>query len=495
LNGNQDIELLTRPQPLIAESFDPWQLAAKPPFKKLLYVSADTVALVAGYTAATAFLHEEIRNSLQHVDVLRYAFFLPFVLLVLHLFGAYGSDVRRPDRELELLFEGTTVSFVALFIGLSALTASGPRLTLYLVSLWWASTLVFSVGARFCLRSAYVALWRRGLARTRVLLIGSPEPFLIRERWLALQKHTSYEVVAAVPPDAVEEAEAANETAPMFGSAKNWADMIQACHVQAVVFDLAAYSSRTRNISPLVKRCRWAGIDVMFFDSGQSDLNGDCGYDPTTGTLRTHTRSQLSTHVQMMAKRLIDLLFGVVGSVLTFLLTPMIALLIKLEDPGPVFYRREFVCEDGSLKYYLKFRTMLRNADDILEKDPHLKARFVGNYKLQEDPRVLRVGRFLRKYSIDEFPQFFSLLTNKLTLVGPRVICEEEKDRYGDLLPKRLSVKPGITGCWQVMGRQTTTYQERIRLDIFYIDQWSIWLDLVIIAKTLATIIRPEGAY
>jgi len=203
----------------------------------------------------------------------------------------------------------------------------------------------------------------------------------------------------------------------------------------------------------------------------------------------------LSFRTQMIAKRLIDLVFGVVGSIITLLLAPLIGILINLEEPGPVFYRREFVSEDGTTRYYLKFRTMLCEADTILASDPQLKARFVGNYKLREDPRVLRVGRLLRRYSIDEFPQFFSLLTGQLTLVGPRVICREEKDRYGEFLSKRLSVKPGITGYWQVMGRQTTSYEDRIRLDMFYVDHWSIWLDFFIIAKTFGAIVRPEGAY
>jgi lipopolysaccharide/colanic/teichoic acid biosynthesis glycosyltransferase len=492
LNGNQDIELLTRPQPLIADSSDPWQVAAGPSFKKLLHVFADSLALVAGYAATTALLSAGLRGTPQHFDVLRHAFFLPFVLVVLHLFGAYGSDLRRPDRELEVLFKGTTVGFGALFLGLSVLTDGSLWLTAYFVALWWVATLFSLACARFSLRFVYGALWRRGLARTRVLLMGSPEPFLIRERWLSFQKHTSYEVVGAIPSDAIENADGIADSASIHGDAESWVEMIEACQVSTVAFDLATFPARNDAVSAVVKRCERAGIEVMFFDSRENGCKGDCEYDPAT---QMHTRSLPSPRVQMMTKRLIDIFFGVAGSLVTLLLTPVIGLLINLEDPGPVFHRREFVSEDGSLKYYLKFRTMLRNADDILENDPHLKARFVGNYKLQQDPRVLRIGRFLRKYSIDEFPQFFSLLTNKLTLVGPRVICEAEKDRYGDLLPKRLSVKPGITGYWQVMGRQTTTYEERVRLDIFYIDQWSIWLDLVIIAKTFATIIRPQGAY
>src|SRR5690242_20796661 len=113
---------------------------------------------------------------------------------------------------------------------------------------------------------------------------------------------------------------------------------------------------------------------------------------------------------------------------------------------------------------------MVRDADQELQSNAALKQEFDQKYKLEQDPRILRVGRILRKYSIDEFPQFFSLLSGRLSLVGPRVISREETARYGEFLPKRLSVKPGMTGYWQVMGRQTTTYDERVNMDEFYVD-------------------------
>ena len=138
---------------------------------------------------------------------------------------------------------------------------------------------------------------------------------------------------------------------------------------------------------------------------------------------------------------------------------------------------------------------MVDDADQILKDNPALKARFESFFKLKDDPRILRVGRFLRKYSLDEFPQFFSVLTGHLTFVGPRAITTEARARYGENLPKLLSMKPGLTGFWQVMGRQTTTYEEKIQMDMFYIDHWSIWLDLVIIAKTFREVLRAEGAY
>ena len=148
-----------------------------------------------------------------------------------------------------------------------------------------------------------------------------------------------------------------------------------------------------------------------------------------------------------------DITIGLIGSSLALLLVPLVFAFVNWEDGGPVFYLREYVGTDGRIHYYRKFRTMPKDADDILRRDPELRATFARNHKLKNDPRLLRVGRFMRRYSIEEFPQFFKVLTGELTFVGPRVICGEERSRYGLLLPKLLSAKPGLYGFWQVMGR------------------------------------------
>jgi lipopolysaccharide/colanic/teichoic acid biosynthesis glycosyltransferase len=248
-------------------------------------------------------------------------------------------------------------------------------------------------------------------------------------------------------------------------------------------------------VREILRRSKAQGVDVELYSdlSATSEFNFEL--DEFSGFFRFHASAQGARRAQQWLKSVLDRILGAVGSLVAVLLTPLVALLLKLEDGGPVFYRREFVGTDGGVHYYLKFRTMKNNADEILKDDAQLKARFDEKYKLFDDPRVLRVGRILRKYSIDEFPQFFSLVKGDLTFVGPRVISQEETARYGPLLPKLLSVKPGITGFWQVMGRQGTTYQERVRMDMFYIDRWSIWLDLLIIAKTFWKVLRAEGAY
>ncbi|MBO8132141.1 MAG: sugar transferase [Candidatus Marinimicrobia bacterium] len=170
-------------------------------------------------------------------------------------------------------------------------------------------------------------------------------------------------------------------------------------------------------------------------------------------------------------------------------------LLIWLESGGPVIYLLKVIGKVGIEFDAFKFRSMKINADEILDTNPQLKRAFEKNYKLKDAPCLTRVGRFMRRYSLDEFPQFLNVLKGQMSLVGPRMIVKSELEKCGQWARKRLSVKPGgITGFWQVNGRQNTSYEERVRMDMFYIDHWSIWMDIIIV-KTVWKVLKREGAY
>jgi lipopolysaccharide/colanic/teichoic acid biosynthesis glycosyltransferase len=173
----------------------------------------------------------------------------------------------------------------------------------------------------------------------------------------------------------------------------------------------------------------------------------------------------------------------------------VIALLVRLSGPGPIIYRRRVVGQYGKLFDAFKFRTMVVDADAWLERSEELQARFSVNHKLPDDPRVTAIGRVLRRYSLDELPQLVNVVRGEMWLVGPRMIAPEELEKYGPLGPKLMSVKPGLTGLWQVSGRQTTSYAERVRLDMEYIDNWSVATDVRILLRTLGVVIRATGAY
>lgn len=172
-----------------------------------------------------------------------------------------------------------------------------------------------------------------------------------------------------------------------------------------------------------------------------------------------------------------------------------LALAIKLDSPGPVFHRRRVLGKGGVPFNAFKFRTMYVNGEEILAQHPELKAELDRNYKLKCDPRVTRVGKLLRKFSLDELPQLFNVLLRDMSLVGPRIIAPDEIVKYGQWGATLMMVIPGLTGLWQVSGRSDTSYDERVNLDMEYIHTWSIWLDIKIIFRTIPAVLRGDGAY
>ncbi len=193
-------------------------------------------------------------------------------------------------------------------------------------------------------------------------------------------------------------------------------------------------------------------------------------------------------------KRCIDIVLASLGIIILLPLFLLIAFYIKLEDRGPIFHFREIVGFNGRHFHAFKFRTMIVDADAYLQNRPELLRIFQQNMKLEQDPRITRVGGILRKTSVDELPQLFNVLLGQMSLVGPRMIHPSELSRYGIYAEKRLSVKPGITGLWQISGRQNASYKERIVLDMRYIDERSILLDILILIKTFKVFVVHTGA-
>jgi len=187
-----------------------------------------------------------------------------------------------------------------------------------------------------------------------------------------------------------------------------------------------------------------------------------------------------------------------VASLVLIVLAPallFLALLVKLDSPGPVFYRRRVVGLGGRTFDALKYRTMVQDSDRWLESDPALLAEYHEHFKIKDDPRVTSLGRFLRRYSLDEIPQLFNVLRGEMSLVGPRMITREELARYGKWATNLLTVKPGITGLWQVSGRGDIPYEQRIDLDMYYIRNYSLWFDLRLMIQTIPAVLRARGAF
>lgn len=202
-----------------------------------------------------------------------------------------------------------------------------------------------------------------------------------------------------------------------------------------------------------------------------------------------------------ITKRYFEIFFSIFIILFSIPLVLVLSLLIKLNSRGPIFFKQIRIGKDKKPFECIKFRTMSKEADDILNnlllKDKKLRKEFKKTQKLKNDPRITPVGKFLRKTSLDEFPQFLNVLKGEMSLIGPRPIVEEEKIRYGKNLNKVLSIKPGITGLWQVSGRNKLSYKRRIKLDLIYVNERNISMDLNILIRTIGVILFPfdRGAY
>lgn len=210
-------------------------------------------------------------------------------------------------------------------------------------------------------------------------------------------------------------------------------------------------------------------------------------------------RQNLLDPRRMLLKRAMDVLLTLAGGVVLFPALAVLAALIRLDSPGPALFTHRRIGRNGDPFQIYKFRTMAANSAELLEKhlaqSPEAREEWEQTQKLKNDPRVTRIGRFLRKTSLDELPQLINVLKGDMSLVGPRPIVASEIERYGDDYELYIRVSPGITGLWQVSGRNDVSYAERVRLDKHYVCNWSVWLDILIIIRTAPEVLRCSGAY
>ncbi len=205
--------------------------------------------------------------------------------------------------------------------------------------------------------------------------------------------------------------------------------------------------------------------------------------------------SAAARSVDEMLKNVMDYTLTAIGLVIISPILLVLTLIVRLDSPGPVVYRRRVMGRHGTQFDAFKFRTMVVNGEEILNQHPDLKAIWERDQKLEHDPRVTRSGNWLRKLSLDELPQLFNVLRGEMSLIGPRMIAPVEVARYGKDAAQVFTVKPGITGLWQVSGRSNLSYQDRARLDLEYVRTRSLWMDIKLLMMTVPAVILKRGAF
>ena len=217
------------------------------------------------------------------------------------------------------------------------------------------------------------------------------------------------------------------------------------------------------------------------------------------GEITADTAGYISRLITLFIKRIIDIIGAIVGIIILVPLTVVVWIVNNLSgDHGPIFYSHERIGKNGKHFKMYKFRSMCMNSQEILEKllaeDEEARKEWNDTMKLRNDPRITKIGKFLRKTSLDEFPQFINVLKGEMSLVGPRAIIDDEVTKFGVHMDTVFSVKPGITGNWAANGRSDTSYEERVELERYYAENVSLWLDIEILFKTVISVLKKEGA-
>ena len=210
---------------------------------------------------------------------------------------------------------------------------------------------------------------------------------------------------------------------------------------------------------------------------------------------QNNIQTKISKKVYKKVKRAIDVFLASIALILLSPLFAIIAIAIKVDSKGPVFFAHKRIGKNGKVIKLYKFRSMVINAEELIKSfTPEQMKEYKENYKLTNDPRITKVGKFLRKTSLDELPQLINIINGDLSIIGPRPVVADELEKYGANKDKFLSVTPGLTGYWAANGRSNTTYEQRMEMELYYIDNLSLKMDIKVFFKTILSVLKKEGA-
>jgi exopolysaccharide biosynthesis polyprenyl glycosylphosphotransferase len=435
---------------------------------------------------------EDVLSSINFYRLLVFIL-IPIWILVFASVGLYNrQNLLGGTREYALVFNATTIGmFIVVAVGFLSpdfLFARG-----WLLIAWAVAFLLVSLG-RFVLRRAVYYLRQYGYFLAPAVIVGANEEGRHLAEQLRNWKTSGFHLIGFVDKK-IPAGQLAHQNLPCLGTVDQLDTIVELFSVEEIILATSAISSRDSLLD--IFKCYGVSRDVnVRMSSGLYEIitTGltvkDFAYVPLVGVNPVRL-----TGVDLVMKFILDYCLTIIGLILISPILLALAVLIKLDSPGPVIHRRRVMGVNGSQFDAFKFRTMAVNGDEILALHPELQAELTQTHKLKHDPRVTGAGRFLRRFSLDEFPQLFNVLRGEMSLVGPRMITPGEINMYNKWDINLLTVRPGLTGLWQVSGRSDITYDERVRLDMYYIRNWSIWLDLQLILQTIPAVLRGRGAY
>jgi exopolysaccharide biosynthesis polyprenyl glycosylphosphotransferase len=345
---------------------------------------------------------------------------------------------------------------------------------------------------RYLVRKVLHGARIRGRLNHRVIAVGGPSGIAEVVDVLEREKYVGYKVVGVCLPTGglVEE----SLGLPVLGSTTDIRRIVDEAGADTVLVARGGYSSSVE-----LRRIAWqlegSEVDLVVVPSLTDVAGPRISMRPVAGLPLLHVEQPQAGEAGGLPKRVFDVTMALLALLLLAPVMVGVALAVKLHDGGPVFFQQRRVGRDGDVFGMLKFRSMVVDAEARLAT---LAAQNEGAgvlFKMREDPRITPVGRFIRRYSLDELPQLINVLRGDMSLVGPRPPLPSEVDQYHSDVRRRLLVRPGVTGLWQVSGRSELSWKESVRLDLYYVDNWSMMTDLVIMAKTVRAVFGSSGAY
>ncbi len=417
---------------------------------------------------------------------------VPMWLVIFALYRLYSPEnLFGGLQEYASAVNACTVGLVGMIL-YGFLDRTGPEeISRGWLALVWGLSVITIGTTRFLYRRLIYRLRRRGLFTRRVLIIGTNDEGRYVAEQLRAAPQAGMEIVGFLDPR-----ESADPPVglPVWRGLNALAELVRQQDIEEVIIVptalrreelLELYRDWGKEKHPRIRLS--SGLYELFTTGVQVQ---EVGFVPLVSLNRTRI-----TGMDALMKGVLDY---VGAALLLVLLSPLllfIALSIRMDSPGPMIHRRRVVGLNGRVFDAYKFRTMIVDADAYLENHPELKREWEETGKIRNDPRVTRVGKWLRRTSLDELPQLVNVLKGQMSLVGPRMITPAELARFGRWQHNLLTVKPGLTGLWQVSGRADLSYEERVRLDMYYIRNYTIWLDLRLLLHTVRVVLQGKGAY
>jgi exopolysaccharide biosynthesis polyprenyl glycosylphosphotransferase len=470
----------------------------------VLYIAAlilsDAAMTFFAFTTAYYFRFELFvrffdPNALISFEAYRfYLYFVPVLwLIIFAINGLYAKDnLLGGTREYSSVFRSASEGFLVLviigFLGPTLVIARGWLL------MAWGLTFLYVATARFFLRRAVYALRKQGYFLTPAVIVGANE----EGRWLAEQllnwETSGLHLVGFVDKKAP-------ATFPLFhdlvclGPVDKLGEIIDQFKIGEVILASSAFSTRDYLLEIFRKYGVTDKVNIRMSSGLYEIITTSLTVNEFAYVPLVYVNKIRLTGTDNILKFMLDYTIAILALILLFPFLVFIAFWVKVSSPGPILHRRLVMGLNGKQFYALKFRTMVTNGDEVLDQHPELKEELARNHKLKIDPRITKVGAFLRKFSLDELPQLINVLKRDMSVVGPRMISPEEVSMYKQFDMNLLTVLPGITGLWQVSGRSDISYDERVRLDMYYVRNWSLWLDLQLLFQTIPAVLKSRGAY